>query len=762
MRTMRVRLRLEEGWSTLALLWALLLVAAMAINQADLIEGLHIVPVVATAAVFSGLLLAKSRFSPGKANTYSLIYGLFIVLYMVGTTLPPEMVWRERVFDLMNRQVVWFGKAFQGGTSRDGLIFVIHTSAVFWVLGYSAAWYTFRTPRVWRAILPTGLVLLSVVYYYTGPGRLPLYLAVYILLAFIFVARTHLVMQEKMWRDAAVQYEESIWFSFLRAGFLLSLLALVVAWSIPAMPANAAVSDALVSTRGPWRRFQDNWTRLFSALRSYSADTSDPYQNTLVLGGPRNVGNTPIMDVYVPQAIPAVYWQAVGYDTYENGIWSIESGGDTTLHYPDDGVLQTPPSQAREAITQTVYSYIPNTSFLYAAPEVIGSDRQMFVNARPDGDGHSLVSSIRSRYILRQGDVYNVTSRVSVADAESLRAASRDYPDWVMDTYLQLPDTITPETIELAEQLTAAHDNPFDMAIAVRDYLRENITYNDQISAPPEGVDPVHYTLFDIKQGYCNYYASSMAVMLRSQGVPARIVSGYAQGDYDEDTGSYRVRASNAHTWAEVYFPNYGWIQFEPTASIPTVSRPESSGGGDAFETPLLPEEDPNVEDLPDSDPQSDFERGLQEDEEAAGPAGSVVRREFSIWQVLIGVAVLMFAALLLVLASEVNRRVESDVRRSYSRLGSWARRLGIRVHPTHTPHERADLMATAVPEGKTPIRNLTRQFVLQQFSRGRSYEAGFDPLEEWRVLRPILLRKTILQKLRQTPRRLPGRKPGR
>jgi len=176
----------------------------------------------------------------------------------------------------------------------------------------------------------------------------------------------------------------------------------------------------------------------------------------------------------------------------------------------------------------------------------------------------------------------------------------------------------------------------------------------------------------------------------------------------------------------------------------------------------LLPEEDPNVEDLPDSGPQSDFERGLREDEEAAGRAGSVVRRVFPIWQVLIGVAVLLVAALLLVLASEMNRRVESDVRRSYSRLGSWARRLGIRVRPTHTPHERADLMTSAVPEGKTPIRNLTRQFVLQQFSRSRSYEAGFDPLEEWRVLRPILLRKTILTKLQQTSRQLPGRKSAR
>ncbi len=108
----------------------------------------------------------------------------------------------------------------------------------------------------------------------------------------------------------------------------------------------------------------------------------------------------------------------------------------------------------------------------------------------------------------------------------------------------------------------------------MRDYLRKNISYNDQIDAPPDGVDPVHYTLFVTQEGYCNYYASAMAIMLRSQGVPSRVVSGYAQGEYDETSQSYRVRANNAHTWVEVYFPQYGWIQFEPTASLPLIDRP--------------------------------------------------------------------------------------------------------------------------------------------------------------------------------------------
>ena len=171
-------------------------------------------------------------------------------------------------------------------------------------------------------------------------------------------------------------------------------------------------------------------------------------------------------------------------------------------------------------------SYLPNSSFLYAAPEVVSTDKQMLVDATYDEAGQALVTSLRSRFILRQGDQYQVASRVSTADAASLRSASVVYPQWVTDRYLQLPDSLTPQTLALAEQLAGGQPNPYDKAIAIRDYLRSNVNYNDQIAAAPEGVEPIHYTLFDIKEAYCTYYASAMAVMLRSQGVPARVVSG--------------------------------------------------------------------------------------------------------------------------------------------------------------------------------------------------------------------------------------------
>lgn len=754
----RFRLQIEEGWSTWFLLWAMLIVSTLAIIQADLIDGLHVLPTAATGAILAGTLLAKSRFSPNKAHFFSLLYGLFVVAYLIGMIMPESLSWRERVFDIVNRQAVWIGKLFDGSTSRDRLIFVIQTTAIYWLLGYTAAWYTFRRPLVWRAVVPTGIVLLSVVYYYTGPKPLALYLAAYVVLALMFVARTYLNDEEKLWRRTAVRYERAIWFTFLRAGFLVSLLALIIAWSLPTMAASAAVGDALGGAQGPWREFQDNWTRLFSALRSYGTETNDPYQESLILGGPRTVGSTPIMDIYVPRQLPNVYWQAIVWDRYEGDRW-WPADNDSALHFPDDGFLDIPQTVAREVITQTVVTYLPNSSLLYAAPEVVGSNKQMFVEASADENGNQLVTALRSRFVLRQGDRYKVASRISGADAQSLRQASTNYPAWIEETYLQLPDTITPETVALAEELTAVHDNPFDKAIAVRDWLRTNIDYNDQIAAPPEDAEPVDYVLFVNREGYCNYYASAMAVMLRSQGVPARIVSGYAQGEFDDETNSYRVRASNAHTWVEVYFPAYGWIQFEPTAALPVDVRPETTGGGgDAFNSP---------------DALNDFERGPDDEpispedrlaellgEENTPEGGALTQNAFPVWQVIGAVFVVLVAGGTLLAANEMNRRVETDVDRSYGRLGSWARWLGLLFRPTQTPYERADLMTTAVPAGKLPIRNLTRQFVLKQFSPARAVEAGFDSQKEWQVLRPLLIREIIATRLRKWQAQLSREKP--
>jgi len=144
-----------------------------------------------------------------------------------------------------------------------------------------------------------------------------------------------------------------------------------------------------------------------------------------------------------------------------------------------------------------------------------------------------------------------------------LRAAGTDYPAEISDFYLQMP-RLDPRIPALAKSVTAQALTPVDKAIALESYLRTKYSYTLDLSGKP-GSDPLAHFLFETRAGHCEYFASAMAVMLRTLGIPSREVNGFLPGEYNELGGDYIVRASDAHSWVEAYFPGNGWIIFDPT-----------------------------------------------------------------------------------------------------------------------------------------------------------------------------------------------------
>jgi hypothetical protein len=144
-----------------------------------------------------------------------------------------------------------------------------------------------------------------------------------------------------------------------------------------------------------------------------------------------------------------------------------------------------------------------------------------------------------------------------------LRAAPTEYPPDIQGTFLQLPQ-LDPRIPELAQRITARAQNPFDKAVAVENYLRTRFTYTLNLTGKP-GDDPLAHFLFETRAGHCEYFASAMAIMLRTLGIPTREVNGFLPGEYNDLGGDYIVRASDAHSWVEVYFPGTGWMTFDPT-----------------------------------------------------------------------------------------------------------------------------------------------------------------------------------------------------
>jgi transglutaminase-like putative cysteine protease len=187
---------------------------------------------------------------------------------------------------------------------------------------------------------------------------------------------------------------------------------------------------------------------------------------------------------------------------------------------------------------------------------------------------------------LLPGEAYFADSLVINPNQQQLKEAGTDYPAWVTSKYLQLPDNFSPRIIQLAKDITAGvPDDPYNKSVAITSYLRQNLRYSATIQQPPANKDMLEWMLFDYKQAYCVYYATSEVLMLRSLGIPARMAVGFSQGDPLTAQGgptereraipnTFVVLRSNAHAWPEVYFPGIGWVEFEPTAGQAPLDRP--------------------------------------------------------------------------------------------------------------------------------------------------------------------------------------------
>jgi hypothetical protein len=169
------------------------------------------------------------------------------------------------------------------------------------------------------------------------------------------------------------------------------------------------------------------------------------------------------------------------------------------------------------------------------------------------------------------------TAEADTRDPEPLvrESTSRDYPARVLNLYLALP-SLDPRIPELAQRIAApAGSSNYARARAIESYLKNNLGYTLELPGSREG-DPLSHFLFVRRKGHCEYFASSMTVMLRTLRIPARVVNGFRGGEYNDLTGSYIVRERDAHSWVEAYFPEYGWVTFDPTPS--GAAGPAASG----------------------------------------------------------------------------------------------------------------------------------------------------------------------------------------
>ena len=282
----------------------------------------------------------------------------------------------------------------------------------------------------------------------------------------------------------------------------------------------------------------------------------------------------------VPVNYPMLRWRGIALTNFDGRRWYSSDKLRETVPPSSNGWVyfsdpKPPKDNSAQDLRFTVQMQPMASDALFAPANLVGLR------------GNFLAESANYRLFLRRGylsrdstgSVYNPfhnfsqiqyegDSLLPITDPAKARKAGTEYPSEIRDSYLQLPADLDLRIPELARKSTASANNNYDKAMALEVYLRRNYDYTLNLAGSP-GRDPLAHFLFESRAGHCEYFASAMAVMLRTIGIPSREVNGFLPGEFNDLGGDYIVRASDAHSWVEAYFPGSGWISFDPTPPGP-------------------------------------------------------------------------------------------------------------------------------------------------------------------------------------------------
>jgi transglutaminase-like putative cysteine protease len=583
-----------RGQGTAALL-AVTLVAATtwAVMVADWVDGTAVTLVAAVAAAAEAVLVARSLVGRAVAAVAAPVLGLIVIVLLTLGSMPTDGGAG------LHHVVLRYVEAFADGLFQsDDWSFLVGLCGVMWLVGFWTGWLAIREHRGVLAVLPAYAVLAVNALNAPTLEHVLVPEAVAAALSLLVVTRAHLADLESGWRRRRVIAMPGTGRSFGRAAAAASAVVLLLAVVMPPLTTVDISGRLFHIGSGQGSREGVGGLRGGGVVEQqspiqFSADTRP--------GGPLVSDPRPVLS-YTSDRSEGVYLRVVNDTVFEQGNWfycdpralvrrPLGPGGSVPLDaVPADGAVGGEERRVRVRIVLDATAAAGQTDAIFPGePQSVLSGGSV-----PPGSVTSCVGPGAAaggglltvdRVPLRRG----VTSMDSVglapaATEEQLRSAGEDDPAWAREL-TRLP-TMGPDDERQKEQITALArawtqglTSRYDRAAAIEQILRSSrFTYTLTPPRPPRGVWPVTFFLLSSHQGYCQYFASSMATMLRSLGIPARVVGGYGGGAVDDGSPSartvtHRVRTTDAHNWVEAYFPHHGWIPFEPT--------PPSDAAGD-------------------------------------------------------------------------------------------------------------------------------------------------------------------------------------
>lgn len=780
-----------SDWLMLVIAYGLVIIPVLTLNAAELAVEMPVVAAVALLGVTLGFVTARSHFNEFIGLVMMTMIGSGLMMIVAGFTV------EGGTSAVIARAVEWLSDAVTGGVNQDALVFTLLVGLLLWFLGYNTAWHIFRVDRPWRAILPPGLIIVLNAIFYTGSNAFDTYMFAFLFLALVALARSALEHREWEWFNNGIRVPRRTRSQFLGVAGVMAAVMVAIAWFVPVSGLDERLNEFQEFLRSdPLAEMSEVWNRLFAPISSEGPTSADYYGgDTLELSGAVQLGDQVILSVAAPNE-GRYYWRSRVFDTYELGEWS--SAAAIRLTTPTSPtVLPLTLDQARVPLTATYTIGARSLRIVHTAPQPkqIDLSTRTFLTYLNDAKTEVNISAIRPMNVLQRGATYQATSMMSIATADQLRTAGTDYPAWVTahPQYLRTTPNVLNESVRtLAAQIVTetGAENNYDKAKAIERWLRKNITYNQTIPDPPAGVDPLEWFLFDLKEGYCNYYATAMVVMLRSQNIPARMAGGFSEGKYNAQLGQFVVLESDAHTWVEAYFPGYGWIEFEPTSNQAPLMRE----GDDPFEDNLSnpgsssPTETPTPSPTPTETPTATptmpivdvsptptvaSDRLPENTTEpptatptpsptptqtpvilptAPAPVAPEPRSVLDLLLPALGLVLLIVVALLLLIAALWmlywwwewrGMRGMSPITRAYARLERYLRLLGIQFQPQLTPEERRRETMREVPGTERPVTSITRLYAAERYGpadRAISAEAQEQADAAWSEARQTIL----------------------
>ena len=597
---------LLRNWLTLLLLAAMVLVSSWAIHQSGWATGTEAIFSTAVLGMAVGFFTAHTKWRTRTGWILGAVIGMVYCFLLVGEALPGVDRILQDALALVLNSLTWllgalggllsgsgapqpippldaastfvtnasdFGfrlfdwtQAGLGGTySEDNGVFVFWITLVGWAIGFMATWGFFRHNDVLIAALVPGVAMV-INLAYSGQGRWPfvLFLAATLLL----MVRLNLHALHKRWESRKLDYATEVGLDVLIASVILTTALTFVATMAPRVGSNPISETFWTIFGGEWAEIDNTTKRLFSGIQNPSGVGLILGSDNRLFSGPRRFSQPYRMYVTTDERNFNGYWRGATFDAYTGYTWYNTSGTLLDRRANEEPIPPPPVSYRRPATF--AFRIVDSPSDIVFAPDFptsISIPYRVQVASTDSPDDYDL---LRARRVAVPDLEYTIESLVTTATEDQLLNAQGEIPN-DLRRYLQAP-RIPDRVQDLTRTVVRGKETQYEKALAIELFLRR-IPYSIAVPPPPADKDAVDYFLFEAKRGYADYYASTMVVMLRTVGIPARLAVGFATGRYDVAQRRFVVTEKQAHTWPEAYFPGLGWIPFEPSPNQTPIDR---------------------------------------------------------------------------------------------------------------------------------------------------------------------------------------------